>query len=231
MLSLSKHKVAMVKILKAVYAAPLLRENLGFKGGTAAMLFYDLPRMSVDLDFNLLKPEAKEKVWVKLNQILPEIAAVEEAKEKNYTLFFLLSYGAGQRKVKIEISKRSLPANFTPRNYLGISMFVMVAEDMAAGKLAALLTRKRFASRDLFDLWFFLKHDWKINEKFLKAQTGLTLPAALRKAAKITGKVPKNEILQGLGELLNPKQKSWAKENLKEDLLFQLALYREALKV
>ncbi|MFH1840972.1 MAG: nucleotidyl transferase AbiEii/AbiGii toxin family protein [Candidatus Shapirobacteria bacterium] len=214
----------MVKILKAIYEVPVLREGLGFKGGTAAVLFYGLPRISVDLDFNLLKPELKEKIWVKLNHLLPEIATVDEAREKRYTLFFLLSYGVGQRKVKIEISHRFMPAGFASANYLGISMPVMIPGDMMAGKLAALLTRKKFASRDLFDLWFFLKQDWQINEQFLQAQTGLTLPEALKKAAKITAKVPQKEILAGLGELLGPKQKAWAKEKLKEELLFQLAL-------
>jgi len=37
-------------------------------------------------------------------------------------------------------------------------------------------------------------------------------------------------ILQGLGELLDAKQKDWVKNNLKKDLIFQLKLYREGLK-
>lgn len=54
-LSKDLHKNVFVDILRAVYSDPLLRNTLGFKGGTAAMLFYGLPRFSVDLDFNLLE--------------------------------------------------------------------------------------------------------------------------------------------------------------------------------
>ena len=44
----------MVQILKEIYADIELANCLGFKGGTAMMFFYDLPRFSVDMDFNLL---------------------------------------------------------------------------------------------------------------------------------------------------------------------------------
>jgi len=44
---------------------------LGFKGGTAAMLFYGLPRFSVDLDFDLLDSDKKELVLEKISQLLP----------------------------------------------------------------------------------------------------------------------------------------------------------------
>jgi predicted nucleotidyltransferase component of viral defense system len=220
----AKHKAVMVRILKAIYDVPILRASLGFKGGTAAMLFYGLPRMSVDLDFNLLQPEAKEAVEKKLKQVLPEIVKVEEAREKRNTLFYLLSYGTGQRKIKIEISKRPVEASFSSRSYLGLSMLVMVEEDMVAGKLAALLTRRKLASRDLFDLWFFLKQEKKINERFLQRQTSLTLLAAVKRAIKIVAKVPQKEILAGLGELMESQQKEWVREKLKKELLFQLKL-------
>ena len=54
MLDHAKHRAVLINILKDIYSDPLLRTLLGFKGGTAAMLFYNLPRISVDLDFNLL---------------------------------------------------------------------------------------------------------------------------------------------------------------------------------
>ena len=48
------HKNILVGILKDVFRDASLAPFLGFKGGTAAMLFYELPRFSVDLDFDLL---------------------------------------------------------------------------------------------------------------------------------------------------------------------------------
>ncbi len=225
-LSKDLHKNAFVDILRAVYSDPLLRSNLGFKGGTAAMLFYKLPRFSVDLDFDLLDPSKKEEVFKKFMEILPQFGTVTEAFDKHYTLFFLLSYKKGERGLKVEISKRIIKSAYTPKNFLGISMLVMKEEDMVAGKLAALLTRKRFAARDLFDLWFFLKENWQIDEEFLKAKSGFSLEQALKKAQPLVKNIKSTELLAGLGELLEDnKQKAWVKNKLSDELLFRLRLY------
>ncbi len=53
MFDLSKHRFILVQILKDVYSDGKLGRYLGFKGGTACYLFYNLPRFSVDLDFAL----------------------------------------------------------------------------------------------------------------------------------------------------------------------------------
>lgn len=219
------HKDISVGILREVYADTLLRTSLGFKGGTAAMLFYGLPRFSVDLDFNLLEPDKKETVFERLKKILPKYGTIIEAKDKHYTLFFLINYKKGERGLKVEISKRPLQYAYAPKNFLGIPMLVMREEDMAAGKLSALLTRKRFATRDIFDMWFFLKEHWEINEAILKENTGLTLAQALRKAQTVVRKVKKTELLAGLGELLDEKQKIWVREKLQDELIFLLKLY------
>ena len=225
MVNIDIHKAIFVNILREIYSDTLLRNSLGFKGGTAALLFYGLPRFSVDLDFDLLNEKNQEEIFQRLKQLLPQFGAVKEARIKHFTLFFLLNYQKGERNLKIEISKRPIKADFGPKNFLGISMLVAGKENMATSKLSALLTRKKFASRDLFDLWFFLDNRWQINEKSLKEKTGLTLKAALKKAQAKTKGVKDTDILQGLGELLDNKQKVWAKEKLKEELLFQLKLY------
>ena len=48
------HKFTLASLLKDIYSHPDLGPIFGFKGGTAALLFYDLPRFSLDLDFDLL---------------------------------------------------------------------------------------------------------------------------------------------------------------------------------
>lgn len=144
--------------------------------------------------------------------------------KKDLLCFFLLSYEKGKQAVKIEISKRKGLNVYEFKNYLGISMLVIKQEDAAAGKLAALITRKRFAMRDVFDTWYFLKNDWSINEAVLKEKTGLSLKQALKKALGKVAEIRKNQALQGLGELLNNKQKVWVKENLIKDIIFLLKL-------
>lgn len=221
-----KHKTLLVKILKEIYSDPELRNCLSFKGGTAAYLFYNLPRPSIDLDFDLLNSEKQSLVFKKLKKILPRYGELLDATEKRYTLFFLVRYAKGDRNIKIEISKRPVKTNLEVKNYLGISVLLVSREDMLAGKLAAFLTRKKFAARDLFDLWFFLKEEWQINEGVIKEKTGLTLNQALKKAIQKLMTINKNQLLQGLGDLLDNKQKEWVREKLKTELLFYLRLYQ-----
>lgn len=218
----NRHKIILVRILKEIYAHPEIGNCLGFKGGTAAFLFYGLPRLSVDLDFDLLNESKKDLIFEKLKKILPEFGTLVEAVEKKNTLFFLVSYGREERNIKLEISKRPSKASFSVRSYLGIPVLLMEKESVCAGKLAAFLTRKKFASRDLFDLWFFLKNDWEINEEVLKERTDLNLKQALEKAIDKVKEVKKNQLLQGLGELLEEKQKAWVKENLQKETIFYL---------
>ncbi|MBL7159875.1 nucleotidyl transferase AbiEii/AbiGii toxin family protein [Candidatus Microgenomates bacterium] len=230
MLNKEKHKFILVSILKEIHSDPALRNILGFKGGTAAFLFYGLPRISIDLDFDVLDDKKLLLIFEKVRKILSPFGNLEQAIEKRYTLFFLLSYAKGERKVKVEISKRKTISSFELKNYLGIPVLVMKKEDMIAGKLSALLTRKRLASRDLFDLLFFLKQGWRINEEVLKQKTNFSLLHALNKAIKIVEKIPENKILNGMGELLNSGQKKSVKETLKNDLIFQIRLYLETRK-
>src|SRR6266568_4603678 len=121
MFNLAKHKVFLIQILKDIYTDPTLRTVLGFKGGTAAMLFYELPRFSVDLDFDLLDPRKRKEVFQSVKTILSKYGVLDEAIEKKYTLFFLLNYQKGDRNLKVEISKRASNAEFAIKNYLGIS--------------------------------------------------------------------------------------------------------------
>lgn len=221
-MNLDKHRAVLIEILRSFYTSSLLRNALGFKGGTAAVLFYGLPRMSVDLDFDLLHPDSKQDVFTEISKLILQFGRVIEAKEKRFTLFFLLSYGKGERQVKIEISKRPSAARFLSKNYLGIPMLVMEKEDMAAGKLSAVLTRPRFAARDLYDLHFFLKERWEFNGELVKEKTGMLLGDAFSKARGVTKAAKQTDLLAGLGELIDEKQKAWVREKLKDELVFQL---------
>ncbi len=224
-----KHQTILIKILKAIYSDSDLAKNLGFKGGTALSLFYGLPRTSVDLDFNLIKEGEKEKVFKKLKDILLEFGRIDEAIEKRLTLFFLLTYEKEQRKIKIEVSKRTVHPAYEVKNYLGIPILVAKKQALASGKLSAFLTRKKFAARDLFDLWFILKNDWDFDEDYLKKQTGFDLKTALEKAKEKVLKVKPNQLLQGIGELIEEKKKNWIRKKLKDEVIFYLNLYLKTL--
>ena len=226
MLNQTKHRVTLVDILKSIYGDPDLRTVLGFKGGTAAMLFYDLPRLSVDLDFDLLDAEKKKLVFKKMKSLLEKHGVLRQAVEKRNTIFFLISYEREKHTIKVEISKRKGASGFEPKGYLGVTALVMKPEDVIAGKLSALLTRRKFAMRDVFDMWFFLKNNWPINETVLTENTRLSLSKALELAIKKVREIDQRQILQGLGELLDEKQKVWVTEKLINETVFYLRDYR-----
>jgi predicted nucleotidyltransferase component of viral defense system len=62
----NQHKSYLVRILKDIYTDIELGGLLGFKGGTALMFFYQLPRFSVDLDFHLIDVEKQTFVFEKI---------------------------------------------------------------------------------------------------------------------------------------------------------------------
>ncbi len=229
MINLSLHKKNLTSILKFLYSDAVTRNSLGFKGGTAAMLFYDLPRMSVDLDFDLLNKEKEDEIFTHLQKKLSRFGKIEESHKKRFTLFFLINYQKGQRKTKIEISRRESYSRFETKNYLGIPMSVMVKEDMMANKLTALIDRRYPAARDCFDVWYLLSQHWEINFELIEKRLQLTPEETLTKAINLVEKQDKSFFLQGLGELIDENKKPWVRDHLRKELLFELRLARETL--
>jgi len=223
------HRTVLLQILKAIYSDATLGPILGFKGGTAALLFYGLDRFSVDLDFDLLDNSKETYVYEQLEKILPEFGVIREKYKKYHTLFFLLSYSEKAHNVKIEISRRQSDARYSLQNYLGISMLVQERDDMVANKLIAMIERKNPAHRDIYDVRFFLKNHWDINKQIVEKRSGLSFKDYLKKAIDYLEKLDNTFILHGLGELLDAKQKAWVKAHLKEETIFLLRVYLDSL--
>ncbi len=184
--NIATHKNILIKILKDIYTDNSLGPFLGFKGATAAYLFYSLNRFSVDLDFDLLNETKEQEVFEKVEKIAGEYGRVEDKINKSHTLFILLSYSEEAQNIKIEINKRSFNSQYEVKNYLGISMLVMRSEDMFAHKLVALTEREKIANRDIFDTHFFLKSDWEINREIVEQRTKTNFADYLKKGKKYT---------------------------------------------
>jgi len=227
MLDISEHRFILVQILKDIYSDSEIAPLIGFKGGTACYLFFKLPRFSVDLDFTLLDTKKRDSVFKKIKSILQEYGDLKEARLKRYTLFFLLSYGEESTNIKVEVSLRQFPDNYEVLNYLGISMLVMTKESIMAHKLVAFLDRSQIANRDLYDLWYFFKNNWRVNEEIVELRTEKRFSDYLRMCIEEVKKVNNTYILQGLGEVLDDKQKHWVKKNLKNELIFLIQNYLE----
>lgn len=103
-------------------------------------------------------------------------------------------------------------------------MKVMVKQDMFANKLVAMFERRAETNRDIFDVCFFLKNNWPINEEIIKIRTNMTTKQFYEKCISLLEKKSDKNILSGIGELLNPKQKAWVKVNLLKETIFLLKL-------
>jgi predicted nucleotidyltransferase component of viral defense system len=197
------------------------------KSGTAAYLFYELNRVSLDLDFDLLDEVKEGYIFENVEKIAREYGKIKESRKKRFNLFLLLSYEDDAPNIKIEINRREFGSRYEVKSYLGISMKVMVREDMFAYKLVAMYERIGAANRDIYDVWFFLNKDWPINKKIVEERTGMPFKNFLEKCIEALEKLPDRGILAGMGELLDEKQKIWAKEKLKTETIFQLKLRPE----
>jgi len=195
---------------------------LGFKGGTAALLFYGLDRFSVDLDFDLLETKVEDLVFEKIEQIVSRYGLIKSKMKKHYTLFFELSYGDLDRNIKVEINRRNFGSAYQIQNYFGITMLVITKEDMFANKLCAFYERAERANRDIYDVWFFLQNRWTIHQKLLEDRLGLTFEECIKICISKLEKVSEKNILSGMGELMDSNQKKWVKANLKIETLFLL---------
>ena len=222
MLNIEKHEIILKQILKDIFKHNTLQGQLAFKGGTSLYLFYGLERFSTDLDFNLTSTKFE---YEEVTKIVEEYLNIDDFRSKRNTWFWLGSYERGLQKVKIEVSKRDYPDEYTINDFLGILIPTMEPEYMFAHKLCAITDRKKLQNRDLFDCWFMFDKQWEPNEEILKIRTGKSKAQYYKELTEyITHTVNRKKILDGLGEVLNEKLKIWTKKNLVDELLFQLKI-------
>jgi predicted nucleotidyltransferase component of viral defense system len=228
-LDYSKHKNILLQILKDIYSDTSIAPYLGFKGGTAALLFYDLDRNSVDLDFDLLDDTKEEEVFNKIQKITESYGTITESRMKHFNLLNVISYKkGGAQQIKVEVNRRQFGFKYEMKTLLGISMLVMVKEDMFAHKLVAMHERLGETNRDIFDVWFFSKNNWEINKEIVEKRTGMTYKKFLKLCIKELDDMDNNDILKGLGELVTEREKAWIKSKLKLETIIQLKLRLES---
>lgn len=236
MLNHEKYQLIMGRILRDIYSDAEIASLMGFKGGTCAYFFYGLPRFSVDLDFDLFTTgeETQKMIFEKIKSSLEKYGEVKDGYIKRFTIFFLLSYGDADHNIKVEVNTRMLMPNlkkyYELREYLGISMLVGKKDYLFASKLSALTLRSETAMRDIYDIWYFSKNSWDINVDVVKARTDKSVKDHIANCIAIIEKVKDNQILQGLCELLNEKEKAWVKTNLRKEAVFLLRNYQSVLK-
>ncbi len=163
-------KVAhLLGLLEALCGHPFLRGKLALKGGTALNLFlFDAPRLSVDIDLNYVGAESREAMLEERPRIEEAMRAVfgredfevrrvpgEHAGGKWSLRYAAASGQRGGIEVDLNYMYRVplwpvAPTDSHPvGNWQARGIPVLDIHELAAGKLAALLARRK--ARDLFD--------------------------------------------------------------------------------
>lgn len=229
-LDYSKHKNILLQILKDIYSDTSIAPYLGFKGGTAALLFYGLNRDSIDLDFDLLDESKEAEMFEKINKIVKSYGTIIDSRIKYFNLLNVISYAPGAQKIKVEVNRRNFGSKYEVMTLLGISMLVMIREDMFAHKLMAMRERVGKTSRDIYDVWFFLKNNWPINKEIVEQRSAVSFKELLQKSVEQLEKMNNKHILDGLGDFLTESQKDWARAKLRTETIFLLKARKESEK-
>jgi len=164
-------------LLDAIRGHPFLGLRVALKGGTALNLFvFDAPRLSVDIDLNYVGALEREVMVAERPQVDQAVQAVcgreglavrrvpdEHAGGKWRLSYASASGGSGNLELDMNFLLRTplWPATLRDSRTLGSlrarQVPVLDIHELAAGKLAALLSRS--TSRDLFDACQLLRRD------------------------------------------------------------------------
>ena len=160
----------LLDLLKEINSHPQLRNSLVLKGGTAInLIYFEFPRLSVDIDFNFIGrigKEAKDVERAKIEKSIEDIFVFKKYRfipeseygSQKYYLEYINSSGNRDR-IKIEINfLHRLPLLGTVKQKLvipfpevKIKAAVLKTEELFAGKSIALVDR--LAPRDLYDVY------------------------------------------------------------------------------
>lgn len=161
-------------LLEGFRSHPFLKERLALKGGTALNLFlFDLPRLSVDIDLNYIGAIDRETMLTERPNVEQAVQAVCSREGMAVTRLpgdhaggkWRLRYDSalgsgGNLEIDLNFMFRVPLWPVAPRDshqigsHRAMQIPVLDIHELAAGKLAALLSRQ--ASRDLFDVHLLL---------------------------------------------------------------------------
>ena len=201
-----KHELNIRKILKWLFTSNV-SDCLWFKWGTLTYLCYWLDRFSTDIDIDILDLKKEQEIIDSVRKILYSLWDV-----KNETLWktihrWIFRYDERSMNIKVEFNKRVRKANtYDIQNIDSIDIHCMTKDSIFWNKLVALYERMK--NRDLYDVNFFLKNNFPLNEKLIKERTWKNMKDFISELISILpDHYKQNNILAELWEVLTDEQK------------------------
>lgn len=209
MIDKEKHRYLMFQIIKDIFSSELWK-YLALKWWTACYFLYRLDRFSTDLDFDLV--ETVENIDEKLKKILSKYWTVK-GKQK-----IILSFWENLVNIKVDVSRKIWKNNkYEFVDFFWTTIKVQDKSSIFANKLVALIERN--TNRDIYDVYFFFKNMFDVNEKLVFERTSMTLKDLYKKIIDKLNKLGKNyKILDWLWEVLDEKKKLFVKNELIDEL-------------
>lgn len=213
MLNKDIHRQILFEILKDIFSKDFSK-NIAFKGGTACYFLHALDRFSTDLDFDIIyeTPDIEQKIL----DILKKYWEIKKGRH------IILSYSQNDDNIKIDLNRKIWKHNkYEILNFFWTDIKVQKKSTIFANKLVALMERN--TNRDIYDVWFFMKNRWEINEEIIFERTNKTKKELFEDIIKKLSHLWENyKILDGLWDVLNPKQKAFVKEKLIQELVWKI---------
>ena len=177
-----------------------------------------MDRFSTDVDLDLLDSKQEQEVIETMRNILPIHGEIKNETLGKTLHRWVFRYDEKSMNIKVELNKRAWKNNMYQLQYIdGIAINCMTSDSIFANKLVALSERRY--PRDLYDVYFFFRKKFPINEQLIIERTGLSLKDFLQKLSKdIPMYFTEANVLTGLGEVLTDHQKIWVKNNLLKEI-------------
>jgi predicted nucleotidyltransferase component of viral defense system len=103
----------------------------------------------------------------------------------------------------------------------------MILPDMFAHKLCALLDRNAITNRDIFDCWFFMDKQSPVNKHIVETRMNIPYEDYLQKCIDTLEDMKDIGLLQGVGELLDNKMKTFVRTKLRTETISLLRFYKD----
>ena len=164
------HEQYMRKILHEIFTSSI-KDFLAFKGGTLTYFCYGLERFSTDIDLDILNLDKETEIIDTMREILYVLGEVKNETLGKTLHRWIFRYDEKSMNIKVELNKRVRKSNtYDFQEIDGIKIPTMAPESIFANKVVAL--SERFKNRDLYDVYFFLKHNFPLNENIIMERTG-----------------------------------------------------------
>ena len=210
-LNAKMHRIIMLSIIQDIFKSKI-GKYFWFKWWTACYFLYWLDRFSTDLDFDLL--DENQHIDEQLIDIVSKYWKIKKWNKIE------ISYWEKDVNIKIDVNRHIWKENrYEVLNLYWTPLSVQTKDTIFANKLVAYY--ERWTNRDIYDIYFFLKNGFDINEWVVFERTGMSVNKLLEETKNKLLKLPKNyKILDWLWEVLSLEQQNYTKNFLVRDLIW-----------